>query len=417
MISPTNSAIAALSFLLTPALFAAADSAEKAAPAAEEKGSSTTESKSATAEPKAQDSDAPTPKPKVRHKKKPAPALPYCPVCDGAKPGDGKTPVPPAPPKRTWFPDEPAGSFTLGTMFSDEATGAYIDGIVGLWSPETRDAFLFLNGRFHWEDNEQRIGSIGLGFRKLLPGHEVILGANAYYDHVHSEHGNDIDQLGLGLEMLTHWVDARFNYYLPEDDRFEVGHSSERHTRTSAAPGGLRIATTTDNFVRLETGLEGFNAELGFLVPGLDRFAEVRAYVGFYHYDNPFGSDFDGVKARLEARVLRGVTVGVEWWDDKQLMGGHWTAEVGVSVPFSFYNLFTGKNPFEGAGDSFKRLPRDFASRLGDPVERSHRIQTMTSGDLPDGSSTTTRFVPISQGSGQRGGGSSSGGGPGFPIE
>src|SRR6185369_18062217 len=148
---------------------------------------------------------------------------------------DGKTPAPAAPERPSL-----AGSFTFGGMVSDEATGAYVDGIIDLWSPETRDAFLFLNARYHWEDNDQRIGSIGLGFRKLLPGHDVILGANAYYDHVHSEHGNDINQLGLGLEVLTRWVDARFNYYLPEDDEFEVGHSSTHHTHARLVPGGLR---------------------------------------------------------------------------------------------------------------------------------------------------------------------------------
>ena len=69
------------------------------------------------------------------------------------------------------------------------------------------------------------------------------------------------------------------------------------------------------------------------------------------------------------------------------LMGGHWTGSIAVSVPFSTYNLFTGKNPFEGAGESFKRVPRPFADRMSDVVERSHRIQTTTSGDIPAGRS------------------------------
>jgi hypothetical protein len=29
---------------------------------------------------------------------------------------------------------------------------------------------------------------------------------------------------------------------------------------------------------------------VGVLIPGLDKYAEVRAYAGFYHYENPFGA-------------------------------------------------------------------------------------------------------------------------------
>jgi hypothetical protein len=321
----------------------------------------------------------------------------------------------PTAPWRSFLPDEPAGSFTLGTQFSEDLSGVYVDGIIGLWAPKERDAFLFLNGRYHYEDNGQDITSLGLGFRKLLPGHDVILGANIFWDAIDSEHGHDFNQLGLGVEVLTRWVDARFNYYLPEDARFEVDRSSTRGTQSSFAPGGVTRTTEETSFKRFESGLEGYNAEIGFLIPGLDKYAEVRAYAGFYHYDNPFGGDFDGFKARLEARLLQGVIADVEYWNDEALMGGHWTAGVAVSVPFSLHNLFTGRNPFEGAGESFKPVPRPFKDRMGDMVMRSHRVQTTTSGDIQTGRTTTRKFTPVE--TRRAGGGSNGGGGSGFPIE
>lgn len=320
-------------------------------------------------------------------------------------------------PKRTWFPNDAfAGNFTLGTMFSDDAAGIYLDGITGIWASEKRDAYFFLAARYHWEDNDQFISSTGVAFRKQLPGRDVIIGANVFYDALHSQHGNDYAQLGLGVELLTKWVDARFNYYLPEDDRYEIGRRTSRSTNTSLSLAGITKTSRRDHFKTYEGSLEGFNGEVGFLIPGLDRFAEVRAFAGFYHYENPFGGDFDGFKGRLEARLLRGVTANVEYWDDKELMGGHWTGEIAVSVPFSLYNLFTGKNPFEGAGDSFKRLPRNFNDRMGDMIERSHRIQTVASGEVRTDRSHSRRFTPYSSNSGG-GGGSSSGGPQGFPIE
>jgi Inverse autotransporter, beta-domain len=317
-----------------------------------------------------------------------------------------------AEPVRTWFPEDPKGQITLGGLFSEGATGTYLDTITGLWAPQERDALLFLNGRYHLEDNGQFISSAGLGFRQLLPGHEAILGGNVYWDSLHSSNGNDFAQLGVGAEVLTHWIDFRFNYYLPEEDRYEVDRHStrERHTSLNAFPRLSAIETTrTRHFKRYEAALEGFNAEVGFLIPGLDRYLEVRAFGGYYHYDNPFGRDFEGFKARLEARVLQGVIADLEYWDDAALMGGHWTAGVRVSVPFSVYNLVTGRNPFEGAGDSFKRGPRAFQDRMSEMVMRSHRIQTTTSGDLFTGDSLSTEVTSLST--------QPPPGGPGFPIE
>jgi hypothetical protein len=308
-----------------------------------------------------------------------------------------KTTVAPAP-VRNWFPDDPAGNFTLGGMFSDSLSGVYLDSITGLWASTPRDSFLFLSSRYHYEDNSQFISSTGLGFRQLLPNQEVILGFNVFYDGVNSENSNDYDQFGFGLEVLTHWVDARFNYYLPEDTRYEVSRRTTSNTVNSFGPGGVTSTTSRVTMKNFEAGLEGFNAEIGFLIPGLDRYAEVRAFAGYYHYDNPFGSDFDGFKARLEARVLKGVVANVEYWDDKALMGGHWTGGVAVTVPFSVYNLLTGRNPFEGGSESFERVPREFKSRMSDPIERSHRIQTTTSGFVNTRQSIRTRTSVLSPG-------------------
>ncbi len=299
-------------------------------------------------------------------------------------------------PVREWFPDEPIGTITLGTQFSEHLSGVYLDSITGIWSPQQRDAFLFLDSRYHYEDNGQFISSTGIGFRKMLPGREVILGVNAFYDAIHSERDNDFNQLGLGAEVLTKWVDFRFNYYLPENDEVLVDRKTVRNTKRTTGAGFVRTTKTSEHFERLEVALEGFNAEIGFNLP-ICKHTEVRLYGGYYHYDNPFGGDFNGFKARLEARVLRGVVANVEYWDDDYLMGGHWTASVSASVPFSIYNLVTGRNPFEGAAESFKTGRREFKERMGEIIERSHRIQTLTSDYLPTDttrSSNTTYSSP-----------------------
>ena len=282
----------------------------------------------------------------------------------------------------TIFPSWPAGGITLGAEFSEHATGGYVDSLTGLWTSGDRESFLFFNSHYHLEDNDQLISATGLGFRQMVCDGNVIVGANVYWDAIHSAHDNDFDQLGFGVEVLTKWVDARFNYYLPEDNQYEIGRSSRSATSRSFGATGLRETTTTSYLRRYEAGLEGYNAEVGFLIPGVDRYADVRLYGGYYHYDNPFGGDFEGFKARLEARVLNGVTFDLEYWDDEELNGGHWTGGVRVTVPFTFANIFRGRNPFEGAGETFKPYRRDLKDRLGEMVIRSHRIQTVSSGDI-----------------------------------
>ena len=199
--------------------------------------------------------------------------------------------------------------------------------------------------------------------------------------------------------MLTRWVDARFNYYLPENDRYEIDRRTTRDVSRSLSDEfvsngfinrDLSESTRTRSFKRYEAALEGWNGEVGFLIPGLDRYAEVRLYAGYYHYDNPFGGDFEGFKARLEAHLLPGVVADLEYWDDAALMGGHWTAGVRVSVPFSIVKLVTGRNPFDGIGEYFTPRRREFRERMGDMVMRSHRIQTTTSGDVPAGDTSTS---------------------------
>ena len=267
-----------------------------------------------------------------------------------------------APEKHTFFPEDPAGLLTAGVLFSEHLTTGYIDTITGLYAPQNRESFFFLNSRYVYDDNSQFISSTGLGFRQMLFDRNAILGVNAYYDSLQSEHDNDYKQLGLGAELLTKWVDARVNYNLPEDDRFEVDRTHGAHSTR-----------------RFEAALEGVNAEVGFLLPGIEKYAEVRLFAGYYHYDNPFGGDFEGFKARLEARLLPGLIADVEYWDDTAINGGHWTAGVRASLPFSLIAMLRGHNPFEGASDYFRPRSREFSERMSEMVIRAPRIQTVTS--------------------------------------
>ncbi len=302
--------------------------------------------------------------------------------------------------KRNWFPSDPPGLITTGVVMSNHLTSGWLDSITGIWASSSRDAYFFLDSRYRYSDNGEYLQNTGAGFRKRIPGRDIIVGLNAFFDQIHSEHGHDFNGAGFGAEVLTRYIDARVNYYLPEDKQHEVDRFNKRETFTTFGSGGtfggvgatlVRETTRRRSYKTFEAPLEGVDAELGILIPGLDRFAEVRLFGGYYHFVNPYGSDYEGFKARLEARLLPGVIAGVEYYDDAYLLGGHWAAGVSVSVPFSIYNLVTGRNAFEGIDDQFRPGPRKFEDRMSEMVIRSPRLMTTTSGGLETRNTTDTR--------------------------
>jgi hypothetical protein len=305
------------------------------------------------------------------------------------------------------------GALTFGYEGSEDLHTGYADVLQPLFASPGRAA-LFYGGRFSIDDDQQEVQSHGLVFRYRVPDRDIIIGANVYYDSVESAYDRQYHQLGLGLEVLTKWVDFRANYYLPDQKKETIERASvvtgEADLRTGVlgvipprvATGGFFIpgrpifgqflfnSFQRRELSRFESPLEGLNTELGFLIPGIDRFAEVRILGGYYHYLNPFGSDFDGFTARLEARIRKGLTAEVQYWEDEALTGGNWTGSIRVSVPFNLGNIFAGRNPFEGAGEAFGPVSKDFGDRLIDLVIRSHRVKTTTSGFVQTGIQNST---------------------------
>lgn len=273
----------------------------------------------------------------------------------------------------------PPGAVTFGGRISEHLADAYVDFLIPLWRGGSD--VLFFNPRVLGDDDSREKYSFGLGWRHLFPDQEIIIGANAYYDYLDSPYDNHYDQLGLGVEFLSRWFDARFNYYIPDGDEHRVGRSeSEDFSHSDAYARGNAIYQdfkfTREITELYEGALEGFYAEAGFLVPGLDKYAELRFFGGYYNYDGPVGSTIDGWKARAELKVLPAITLDVEYYDDDKLMGGHWTGGARVTVPFEIGNIFRGRNPFEGISDAFRPRQRQFAERMSDMVIRSARVVT-----------------------------------------
>jgi len=199
--------------------------------------------------------------------------------------------------------------------------------------------------------NEQ---SLGLGYRRLL-NEQWILGTNLFYDTRYSENGFYHQQLGCGLEALSPWIDLRANYYQPT--------SREKHLEGEDSYAfGERSLLKYENY---EEALEGFDAEIGFLVPKISDLVETRIYGGGYWYNSKLGEDVEGIKAGVKIRPSPALTLDIGIRNDN-LLGNDTFVKGYVTIPF-------------GGGEArpaVGRPVRQLRERMTDVVVRDTDIMT-----------------------------------------
>lgn len=85
---------------------------------------------------------------------------------------------------------------------------------------QCKSLYPFLDVRAHGFNNLKLALNAGLGIRYLTPSIWIV-GANAYYDNRQGSHrgfsqvGNPFQQVGVGFEALSPFLDFRLNIYLP----------------------------------------------------------------------------------------------------------------------------------------------------------------------------------------------------------
>ena len=325
-------------------------------------------------------------------------------------PARGAGPTPPASPaavpEKAVQAVEPAGvppaEATLGVEFGDQQAESFADLVVPLYA--FRSGLLFLNPRISYTDDHAEEFNLGAGGRWLVPGHEVILGANLYYDYRDTALDNQFNQVGFGLECLSRWVDARWNYYLPVSDIesydtfVTTTYTENRATVDAKNPyaSGNSIqqevvtvdrkveVTSVSHWRMFEEAMEGYDAEVGALlpIPVIKDYADVKAFVGYYSFSGTLSDNIRGPKARLEIRPLPSLYLDAQVFDDKELYGSTYSVGARVSLPFDIGRLAHGRNPFADVASGFKRPsgPPPLSSRMTDMVVRDLHIRTDASG-------------------------------------
>lgn len=373
----------------------------------------------------------------------------------------GKAPVNPLPARDPLY----LGTITSGVKSSDVYTEGNFSLVVPVYSTLGADTVLagdviYVEPYTSWGEGGEVAASLGLGWRHLFgsqpitaltnpnpdapsPGfleEGIYLGASFFVDMLDTEADNQFWQLGVGLEVGTRYLELRANYYIPLSDkqlaeetrtrevirntstsngRRVVGDepfATENHVAQNVVYQNLQTTTTSTTtierlFRRYEEGMEGWDAEAALLVPGLDKYFELRLIGGYYSFDNqPFGpqtggtGNIEGWKAGVEIRPVPAIILTGTWYEDDRLTGSDWTAGVQLQLPFEAGDLGDGKGFWGRMGDAFKPRRRHLAERLAEPVHRQNAaIKLANSVDVETTASTKVKRVTrvVSQTPGQ----------------
>lgn len=190
--------------------------------------------------------------------------------------------------------------------------------------------------------------SIGLGQRFYLPGGQfgtsllqkgIIAGWNAYVDGQYSMHSNFMGKGGLGIELMSDWVDMRVNGYL----RFSEDKDLDKKVRRDNYYGTAYYRDSGgDDHEILRSGVD---AEVGVRMPVPDYVGEMRVYGGAYYFDARHTDSIDGVVGRVEWNPIPFITLGAGLTDSKKLHGKSWNAHLGFRIPFSLNAASRGQSP------------------------------------------------------------------------
>ncbi len=301
--------------------------------------------------------------------------------------------------------------------------------------------------------NTQSVDKLKQDYRAGLMEEGWYLGGNVFMDMLDTQYDNQFWQMGVGLEIGSRYLEIRGNYYIPFDgsqkladretstetftSRSQRRVTTQSSTSTTAyatdtaatlTPNGATTVagnatiqdvsitnqavtnattttattTTTRTYTTTtktkvttvdslyEEGMEGWDAEAAFLIPGLDQWMDVKLIGGYFSFDNqPFGptdggtGNVQGWKAGVEVRPLPALVLTGMWYEDERFLGSDWTVGVGLQIPL-------------GAGwkDAFKPRRRHLLERLAEPVHRQNAaVKVAHSVDREQSAKSTSKTI------------------------
>jgi hypothetical protein len=196
----------------------------------------------------------------------------------------------------------------------------------------------FIDGRGYRFNGGKWATSAGVGIRSIFFDCDV-LGVNAYYDYRRGKAQGDFQQVGIGGEWLTNWLEFRINGYIPVGSKMHKGHFH------SFDLGDGYLATRQQH----QFAFGGFDAEIG--LPYINYYGlGFYGGIGPYFYGKEHHDHFWGGFARFEMDWRSILYAEVVYSYDKI----HTSNVQGVfrfSIPLNFFCDSYNCDPYDSCGD------------------------------------------------------------------
>lgn len=192
-------------------------------------------------------------------------------------------------------PWQPYAEGSIGSL-----SGGQTFGNAGFFFPtyQTVDSLAFLNLRGDFSQKGSRQGSVGLGYRRAIPGglfgSDAVVGVNAYVDLLDYESDNTYWQGSLGLELLSRNFELLGNYYKSEDDPLQLG----QQVFNGAGLNGTSVVAQSGTITQFQNAFSGWDIEAAYKVD-LTNQANLRVHGGYYDFKRA-QTTFKGPRAGLE---------------------------------------------------------------------------------------------------------------------
>ena len=226
----------------------------------------------------------------------------------------------------------------------DDGAEYFLDPILPLYRHPTNERILFLEPRWQFA-NGAHLFNLGTGVRQLVLDKTWLLGANMFYDY-ETDHSHY--RLGWGLEALSHYAEARSNFYV--------------------ALSQQRLVEERGPILTIEEAVNGFDVEVGAPIPYYSRlklFGGLNWY-NFEKFNNRYGWTLRAEYTPVPALVIDGLLGN----DTKGNVD--WGMTVAIRIPFGGNDPRQARSPLRLDDTAFP--DSDAESYLFKLVERHHEI-------------------------------------------
>lgn len=211
-------------------------------------------------------------------------------------------------------------------------------GTVGLFSAPTLLANAciqpFFDAKAYGFNNGKGGASIGLGSRYIIPCNNIVLGINGYYDYRKYHHVN-LNQVGIGVELLGPCWDLRINGYIPVGRRNFCKSDFFDYCGDFMAINQERISSWYGADAELGTWLSRQFSSCNWI----NFYAAVGPY--YYtrnherHFENEHHHNAFGGRIRLLARIFDYVDLSVNATYDR-VWHARVQGQITINIPLDF---------------------------------------------------------------------------------